>query len=113
MPAVFNRKSEDIKVKNILTELYYGNVDPQARGFKKNSYLQKQMSILSDCETYLTEKLEGEEKKSFLSFVNASNVVLGEYRSLTASLSDSDLEHVLSTISSSITHLRMRTFLRR
>lgn len=78
MPADFNRKSEDIKVKNILTELYYGNVDPQARGFKKNSYLQKQMSILSDCETYLTEKLEGEEKKSFLSFVNASNAVLGE-----------------------------------
>lgn len=32
-------------MKNIITELYYGNIDPQARGFKKDSYLQKQMSI--------------------------------------------------------------------
>ena len=37
-------------MKNIITELYYGNIDPQARGFKKDSYLQKQMSILSKCE---------------------------------------------------------------
>ncbi len=65
-------------MKNIITELYYGNIDPQARGFKKDSYLQKQMSILSKCEAELTNKLEGEEKKAFLSFVNASNVILGE-----------------------------------
>ena len=26
-------------MKNIITELYYGNIDPQARGFKKDSYL--------------------------------------------------------------------------
>ena len=64
-------------MKNIITELYYGNIDPQARGFK-NSYLQKQMSILSKCETELTDKLDGEEKKAFLSFANASNVILGE-----------------------------------
>lgn len=65
-------------MKNILTELYYGNIDPQARGFKKDSCLQKQMSILSNCEEVLTEKLGGDEKKAFLSFVNASNIVLGE-----------------------------------
>lgn len=65
-------------MKNIITELYYGNIDPQARGFKKDSHLQKQMSILSKCEAELTNKLEGEEKKAFLSFVNASNVILGE-----------------------------------
>ena len=65
-------------MKNILTELYYGNIDPQARGFKKDSYLQKQMGILSSCEETLTEKLTGDEKKAFLSFVNASNIVLGE-----------------------------------
>lgn len=65
-------------MKNILTELYYGNIDPQARGFKKDSYLQKQMNILSSCEEALTEKLTGDEKKTFLSFVNASNIVLGE-----------------------------------
>lgn len=65
-------------MKNILTELYYGNIDPQARGFKKDSYLQKQMNILSSCEEALTKKLTGYEKKTFLSFVNASNIVLGE-----------------------------------
>ena len=65
-------------MKNILTELYYGNIDPQARGFKKDSYLQKQMNILSNCEEVLTESLTGDDKKTFLSFVNASNIVLGE-----------------------------------
>ena len=43
-------------MKNIITELYYGNIDPQARGFKKDSYLQK----------------------PFLSFANASSAILGE-----------------------------------
>lgn len=65
-------------MKNIITELYYGNIDPQVRGFKKDSYLQKQMSILSKSEAELTDKLDGEVKKAFLSFVNASNVILGE-----------------------------------
>lgn len=65
-------------MKNILTDLFYGNIDPQARGFKKDSYLQKEMGILSSCEEALTEKLTGDEKKTFLSFVNASNIVLGE-----------------------------------
>lgn len=65
-------------MKNFITELFYGNIDPQARGFKKDSYLQKQMSILSDCESTLTEKLTGDDKKTFLSFVDASNIVLRE-----------------------------------
>ncbi|MGN1433673.1 MAG: DUF6809 family protein [Ruminococcus sp.] len=65
-------------MKNIIEELFYGNIDPQTRGFKKDSYLQKQISILSICEKALTEKLTGTEKKTFLSFVNASNIVLGE-----------------------------------
>ena len=65
-------------MKNIITELYYGNIDPQVRGFKKDSYLQKQMSILSKSEAELTDKLDGEVKKAFLSFANASNIILGE-----------------------------------
>ena len=65
-------------MKNIISELYYGNIDPQARGFKNGSFLKKQMAILSESETMLTEKLTGEEKKAFLSFVNASDVILGE-----------------------------------
>ena len=65
-------------MKNIITELYYGNIDPQVRGFKKDSYLQKQMSILSKSEAELTDKLDGEVKKAFLSFANASSAILGE-----------------------------------
>ena len=65
-------------MKNFIKELYYGNIDPQARGFKNGSYLKKQMAILSESEAMLTEKLTGDEKKAFLSFVNASDVILGE-----------------------------------
>ena len=60
-------------MKNIITELYYGNIDPQVRGFKKDSYLQKQMSILSKSEAELTDKLDGEVKKAFLSFANSGS----------------------------------------
>ena len=28
-------------MKNFITELYYGNIDPQSRGFRKGSYLQR------------------------------------------------------------------------
>ncbi|MBQ8943731.1 MAG: hypothetical protein IJ050_04435 [Clostridia bacterium] len=65
-------------MKNIIKELYYGNIEPQARSFENDSFLQKQMSILSTCEQALTEKLTGEEKKTFLTFANASNIVLSE-----------------------------------
>lgn len=65
-------------MKNIIKELYYGNIDPQARGFQKGSYLQKQMNILAENEALLTDKLTGDEKKAFLSFVNASDIILGE-----------------------------------
>ena len=78
LPADFYYEIGDKTMKSFITELFYGNIDPQARGFKKDSYLQKQMSILSDCESALTEKLTGDVKKTFLSFVNASNIVLRE-----------------------------------
>ncbi|MBQ3265056.1 MAG: hypothetical protein IJJ15_05665 [Ruminococcus sp.] len=48
-------------MKNFIKELYFNNIDPQARYFEKNSYLQKQMSTLSECEQILTEKLTGDE----------------------------------------------------
>ena len=53
-------------MKNIIKELYYGNIDPQARGFKNGSYLKKQMTIISENEALLTDKLTGDEKKAFL-----------------------------------------------
>lgn len=65
-------------MKNFIKELYYGNIDPQARGFKNGSYLKKQMTILSESESLLTDRLTGDEKKMFLTFVNASDFILGE-----------------------------------
>ena len=65
-------------MKNFIKELYYGNIDPQARGFKKGSYLKKQMTILSESEALLTDRLTGDEKKWFLTFINASNNILGQ-----------------------------------
>ena len=61
-----------------IKELYYGNIDPQARGFKNGSYLKKQMTILSESESLLTDRLTGDEKKMFLTFVNTSDFILGE-----------------------------------
>ena len=52
-------------MKNFIKELYYGNIDPQARGFKNGSYLKRQITILSESEALLTVKLTGDEKKTF------------------------------------------------
>ena len=49
-------------MKNLIKELYYGNIDPQARGFKNGSYLKKQITILSESEALLTDKLTGDEQ---------------------------------------------------
>ena len=65
-------------MKNIIEELFYGNIDPQARAVKKDSHIQKQMTILANSESLLNEKLTGEEKKVFASFVDASSVILGK-----------------------------------
>ena len=72
-----NNQDRDIGI-NFITELYYGNIDPQSREFRKGSYLKKQMSILADTEKVLTERLTGNDKKAFLTYVNAWAAVLGE-----------------------------------
>lgn len=65
-------------MKNFIKELYYGNIDPLARGFRNGSYLKKQMTILSESEALLTNRLIGDEKKAFLSFVNTSNSIFAQ-----------------------------------
>ena len=65
-------------MKNIIEELFYGNIDPQACSVKKGSYIQKQMTILANSESLLNEHLTGEEKRAFNSFVDASSIILGK-----------------------------------
>lgn len=61
-----------------IEEFYYGNVDPQARSAKPDTTVQKEMQALTDYEEELMNQLTGEEKKKFLSYVNAWGIVNGE-----------------------------------
>ena len=63
---------------NFIEELYYGNVDPQARCYKPGSRPKKTQASLSDLEEILTQRLEGEEKHLFLAFVNAYGECMGD-----------------------------------
>ena len=71
---------------SFIRELYFGNIDPQARQFDNNSKYAKAMQRVSDNEDKLTEMLSGEEKKLFLDYANACSEVLGE--SVTATFVD-------------------------
>lgn len=52
-------------MKNIISELFYGNIDPQTRSYQKGSYIQKYMTILANAEEVLTKNLSGDDKKTF------------------------------------------------
>ena len=45
---------------------------------KKAVIFKKYMTILANAEEVLTKNLSGDDKKTFLSYANASNIVLGE-----------------------------------
>ena len=61
-----------------IEEFYYGNIDPQARSARPDAAVRKEMQTLTDYEEELTKLLTGDEKKKFLSYVNAWSVVNGE-----------------------------------
>ena len=63
---------------NFIEEFYYGNINPQARGSDQNPKVQKDMQTLSESEGFLTDKLSGEEKRRFISYVDAWATVNGE-----------------------------------
>ena len=63
---------------NIIEELYYGNIDPQDRGYHPKSPVKKVSDSLNDLEEKLTEQLAGENKALFLRFCNAYAEFMGE-----------------------------------
>lgn len=63
---------------NFLEELYYGNVDPQARGYRKDGPSLKVSKSINELEEKLTERLNGEEKTLFLDFCNAYGELMGD-----------------------------------
>lgn len=56
---------------NFIEELFYGNIDPQARGYRKDHRVIKVSDNMNDIEEKLTERLQGEDKDMFLDFCNA------------------------------------------
>ena len=62
---------------NFIEELYFGNIDPQLKGLKRNDTCQQQLLLLEEKETLLTETLTGEELKLFLDYANAWSLVCG------------------------------------
>ena len=63
---------------NFIEELYYGNIDPQARGYRPKSPVKKVSDSLNALEEKLTEQLAGENKELFLRFCNAYAEFMGE-----------------------------------
>ena len=60
-----------------IEELYFGNIDPQARGYRKGSRIVKVSSDINEIEEKLTECLQGEELSLFLDFCNAYSEMMG------------------------------------
>lgn len=58
-------------MKNFIEELFYGNIDPQARGYTKDSNIRKVSDKINVIEEQLTNTLNKEEITLFLDFVNA------------------------------------------
>ena len=65
-------------MSNFLEELYFGNLDPQARAYRKDSRIFKSSVNIYDLEETLTQRLNGEEKKLFLDFCNAYGELMGD-----------------------------------
>ncbi len=51
---------------NFLEELYYGNVDPQARGYRKGSHILKVSKDINELEEKLTERLTARKRRCSL-----------------------------------------------
>ena len=65
-------------MKNIIEDLFYGNIDPQARSTKKNKTVQKEMAVLSKTEDLLTASLKDDQKNWFIDFSNAWSIINAE-----------------------------------
>ena len=63
---------------NFIEELFYHNIDPQARMVSNGSNLQKQLGLLSDYEEQLTRTLKDDDRKLFLAFANTVSEVQAE-----------------------------------
>ena len=64
-------------MESFIRELYYGNIDPQAKSFEADSQYAKAMATISENEELLTGLLKDNELRLFLDFVNAWDELTG------------------------------------
>ncbi len=65
-------------MKNIIHELYYGNLNPNENFNIQNSAMQEALDTISENERELTELLTGKEKMLFLELQNSWGLLNGE-----------------------------------
>ena len=63
---------------NMIEELYYGRLDPQMREVTHSGPIKEIAVDINKLEDELTERLQGEDKKLFLDFVNVYGELMGE-----------------------------------
>lgn len=63
---------------NFIEELFFGNLDPQRRGYANGSRIMKVSSNINELEEKLTKRLQGEDKDLFLDFCNAYGELMGD-----------------------------------
>ena len=63
---------------NFIEELFYNNINPQARMVRNGSNLQKQLGLLSDYEEQLTSNLKDDERKLY--YLTMAKVAFLYYR---------------------------------
>ena len=60
---------------NFIEELYYGNINPNEKRYKKATTHDKALSVFTTNEGKLKETLSGEQLKLFNELVNASDEI--------------------------------------
>ncbi len=63
---------------NFIEDLFFGNLDPQRRGYTKGSRIVKASGNINELEEKLTERLQGEDKDLFIDFCNAYGELMGD-----------------------------------
>lgn len=64
-------------MNDIISDLYYGNIQPNVRTCKENSEEARLVEVFSDSEDWLTEHLEGRAKSTLLNLLNAHSELDG------------------------------------
>lgn len=64
-------------MKNFITELYFGNIDPQAKAFDHDSSYGEILRVAEKNKELLCDMLTGKEKKLFLEYINTWDEVSG------------------------------------